>query len=157
MAAALRALRHRAARTRAHVDVLLLTAGCHTADDRCPPLLERELSRFTEAVAVAAAGNGGTSRPFWPAAAESVVAVGARAPFSNHGPWVDTIAPGVDVVSSHVRLGPADGTAADTEPRVYGAARWSGTSFAAPKIAADVANLMHDGLSAADARLKVAG
>lgn len=157
VAEAMRAIRHRAMRTREHLDVLLLSAGCHTADDRCPPVLARELGRFEDVVVVAAAGNGGTSRPFWPAASADVVAVGARAPFSNHGPWVDTIAPGVDVVSSYVRLSTGPGLAPDTEPRDYGAARWSGTSFAAPRIAAEVARLMHAGLSAAEARLKVAG
>lgn len=159
VAAALRALRHRAMAAGEHLDVVLLTAGCHTADDRCPPLLAREISRFTDAVVVAAAGNGGTRRPFWPAALPAVLAVGASddggalAPFSNRGAWVDAVAPGVDVVSSHVRFTPADrGVAPGTEPREYGAARWSGTSFAAPRVAAEIAVLRHDGLPVADAR-----
>lgn len=159
VAAALRAVRRRAAAAGEHLDVVLLTAGCHTADDRCPPLLARELSRFTDVVVVAAAGNGGTDRPFWPAADPAVLAVGATgpdgrpAPFSNHGPWVDTVAPGVDVVSSHVRFIPAErGVAPDTEARAYGAARWSGTSFAAPAVAAHVAVLRRAGLPTAVAR-----
>lgn len=159
VAAALRAVRQRAVAAGAHLDVVLLTAGCHTVDDRCPPLLARELSRFTDAVFVAAAGNGGTDRPFWPAADPAVLAVGATgpdekpAPFSNHGPWVDTAAAGVDVVSSHVRFTPAGrGVAPDTEAREYGAARWSGTSFAAPAVAAHAAVLRRAGLPAGDAR-----
>ena len=159
VAAALRAVRQRAAAAGEHLDVVLLTAGCHTVDDRCPPLLARELSRFTDAVFVAAAGNGATDRPFWPAADPAVLAVGATdsargpAPFSNHGPWVDAVAPGVDVVSSHVRFTPAErGVAPDTEAREYGAARWSGTSFAAPAIAAHVAVLRRAGVPAAAAR-----
>lgn len=134
------------------VDVVLLTAGCHTADDRCPPVLRRELAAFPSSVVVAAAGNGGTSRPLWPAALPDVLAVGADAAFSNHGPWVDATAPGVDVVSSHVRLRPSPGSAPGTETREYGYARWSGTSFAAPRVAALVARLLRDGRTPAQAR-----
>ncbi|EWC58505.1 Peptidase S8 and S53, subtilisin, kexin, sedolisin [Actinokineospora spheciospongiae] len=123
--------------TRPHPHVIVLTAGCHTADDRCPPVLADELARFPTTAVVAAAGNTGTTRPFWPAALPGVVAVGASAldgspaPFTNRGPWVDRHAPGVDVLSSHVRL--AGGM------RTFGAARWSGTSFAAPRVAAEIA------------------
>jgi subtilisin family serine protease len=136
--------------------VVLLTAGCHTADDRCPPVLRRELGAFPAAVVVAAAGNGGTSRPLWPAALPDVLAVGADAAFSNHGPWVDATAPGVDVVSSHVRLRPSPGSAPGTETREYGYARWSGTSFAAPRVAAVVARLLRDGRTPAQARVEAA-
>ncbi|HEV2783061.1 MAG TPA: S8/S53 family peptidase [Actinophytocola sp.] len=153
LAAALRAVRHQAARRGEHLDVVLLTAGCHTADDRCPPLLAREISRFTDAAVVAAAGNGATTRPFWPAALPEVMAVaatngqpGSLAPFSNRGPWVDAAAPGVDIVSSFVRFHPPErGQAHDTETRRYGAASWSGTSFAAPRLAAVIATLLHTG------------
>jgi subtilisin family serine protease len=141
------------------IDVVVVTAGCHTADDRCPPVLSREIDRQPDTVVVAAAGNNGASRPFWPAALHSVVGVAATGPdgrlaaFSNRGDWVDAAAPGVDVISSYVRLLPAeDGVAPGTTTRVYGAARWSGTSFAAPRIAADVARLRHAGASAGDAR-----
>jgi thermitase len=160
VAAALRAVRHRAAARGEHLDIVLLTAGCHTADDRCPPLLAREISRFTDAVLVAAAGNGATTRPFWPAAAPEVLAVaattgqpGTLAPFSNRGPWVDAAAPGVDIVSAYVHFRPTRrGLAPDTEPREYGAATWSGTSFAAPHLAAAIATLLHSGLSRPEAR-----
>jgi hypothetical protein len=162
VAAALRAVRHRAAAAGEHLDIVLLTAGCHTADDRCPPLLAREISRFTGAVVVAAAGNGGTSRPFWPAAAPEVLAVAATtaagdlAAFSNHGPWVDAAALGVDVVSSFVRFRPTDRSVAPgTETREYGAASWSGTSFAAPRIAGQLATSLHNGLSRAEAVRRV--
>lgn len=130
-------------------DVVLLTAGCHTFDDRCPPVLRHEVERLG-GVLVAAAGNGATSRPVWPAALPDVVAVGAHAPFSNHGPWVDAVAPGVDVTSSYVRL-TADGGNGGGVGREFGFARWSGTSFAAPRVAADLARLLHRGVSPGDA------
>jgi len=132
-------------RTREHgerIDVVVMTFGCHTLDDKCPPVLADELDR-SDCVFVAAAGNTATSRPFWPAAHPKVVAVGATgpdggpAPFSGRGAWVDTTAPGVDIVSAHVRLTPTS--------REYGAARWSGTSFAAPQVAAALATEIHRG------------
>jgi hypothetical protein len=153
VAMALRRTRKHAAARGEHIDVVVLTAGCHTPDDRCPPALAHEFSRFTDTVVVAAAGNSGNTRPFWPAALPPVVAVGATtadgdlAPFSGHGPWLDTMAPGVDVVSAHVRL--------DNGQRVYGAARWSGTSFAAPRVAGEVATALHRGFSADAARERV--
>ncbi|PRY43346.1 S8 family peptidase [Umezawaea tangerina] len=144
VAAGLHRARREAAEHGERLDVVLLTAGCHTADDRCPPVLRSEVSAFPDAVVVAAAGNGATSRPSWPAALPDVLAVGADAAFSNRGSWVDAVAPGVDVVSSHVRLGPVT--------RDYGYARWSGTSFAAPRVAARVAELVRQGRGAREAR-----
>jgi subtilisin family serine protease len=92
---------------------------------------------------VAAAGNNGQSRPFWPAAFKHVVSVGAvdlrggppqLAAFSNYGWWVDVYAPGVEVHSTYL-----DGIwqlPRDPEPTpLNGYAWWSGTSFAAPQIA----------------------
>ena len=65
-----------------------------------------------------------------------------RAPFSNHGSWVDAWAPGQDVLSSFVTFdGPEDERpGADIDPDCFtGFATWSGTSFAAPQVAAAVA------------------
>ena len=80
VAAGLRALRRDAAARGERVDVVLLTAGCHTAGDRCPPALVAELARFDGAVVVAAAGNHGSDRPFWPAALPEVLGVAASGP-----------------------------------------------------------------------------
>jgi subtilisin family serine protease len=162
VATALRQVHARAEAAGSRIDVVVLTAGCHTPDDRCPPALARQLERHPETVVVAAAGNDATTRPFWPAALPSVVAVGATGPdgrpaaFSNHGDWVDATAPGVDVVSSYVRLLPGEeGVAPGTTTRVYGAAKWSGTSFATPRVAADVAVALHHGRSPDQARSAV--
>ncbi|CAA9247138.1 MAG: hypothetical protein AVDCRST_MAG41-1754, partial [uncultured Corynebacteriales bacterium] len=57
---------------------------------------------------VAAAGNYGTDKPVWPAAARGVVAVGALtqsmlpAPWSSHGHWVDCSVIGDGVLSVYV-------------------------------------------------------
>jgi hypothetical protein len=125
-------------------DVVLVPAGGYTQGDRLSPVLAAALTALPESVAVvAAAGNAGVDgRPFWPAAAESVVAVGAltrdgcAAPFTNRGPWVDAATVGTELESAYPdlprgRLGTAH--VAD------GYARWSGTSFAAAVVAGVIA------------------
>lgn len=161
VAAGLSALRREAKRLREPVQVVLLTAGCHTPDDECPPVLRAELEQWAGSVVVASAGNHGTARPFWPAADPSVLAVTATegepvrsdgagqpalAEFANAGGWVDAAAPGVAVVSSFVRLSSGG-------RRNYGYARWSGTSFAAPRAAAAAAWAMRHGANVAEAWL----
>ncbi|MFN8496275.1 MAG: S8 family serine peptidase [Anaerolineae bacterium] len=75
------------------------------------------------ALVVAAAGNDNTDKPSYPAAWPNVISVGAlntddtRAPFSNYGPTISLVAPGVAILS----------TLPDNR---YEA--WPGTSMAAP-------------------------
>lgn len=75
---------------------------------------------------VAAAGNDGVSTPFYPAAHDFVIAVGAstatdaRASFSNWGAWVDLAAPGQAIYSTH---------------KAGGYKYLSGTSMACPLVA----------------------
>lgn len=131
------------------IDVLNLSLGAYTWDDRPPAGVAETLKRLgPDAVVVAAAGNNGTDRKFWPAALDDVVAVGAlaedglgRAEFSNHGPWVDAWAVGEHVPSSFVVFdGPMPPTA-NIDPDCFkGFATWSGTSFAAPRVAAALAH-----------------
>ena len=88
------------------------------------------------AVVVAAAGNGNTSDPKYPAAYPNVIAVAAtnrddkRASFSNHGDWVDVAAPGVGILS--------------TVPGGYDS--FNGTSVAAPHVSALAGLLAAQGL-----------
>jgi subtilisin family serine protease len=129
-------------------DVVNLSFGGFTHDDRASVLLDHAVTRLAAvSVVVAAAGNAGSERPFWPAALPTVIAVGALdatgtgpAAFSNHGPWVDTWAIGEDVCGAFVAAAPELPAAPGPEGCF---ARWSGTSFAAPavagKIAADLA------------------
>ncbi|GLW66701.1 hypothetical protein Arub01_49450 [Actinomadura rubrobrunea] len=139
-------------------DVVNLSLGCHTYDDRPSPVVSRALARLRSSrrrpVVVACAGNTGGDRPFWPAAMKSVISVAAldtrrgradRAWFSNYGWWVDACAPGVDVASCFVRFGEFDGYAT-----------WSGTSFAAPAVAGMIADLAaQEDVSAAEAAERV--
>ncbi len=81
---------------------------------------------------VAAAGNGGTSVPFYPAAYDDVIGVGSlktndeKASSSNYGPSVDIMAPGSSIYS----------TVADPTLDYY---YKGGTSMASPVVAGAVA------------------
>lgn len=120
-------------------------------------------------VVVASAGNDSTERPFLPAAlgvldpppapGQRVLGVGALNPngttawFSNGGPSATCYAPGARIISAFPpdvngsarpgRYVPAKGREqADADDFSSGFAVWDGTSFAAPYIAAELANLM---------------
>jgi thermitase len=128
------------------VDVVNLSLGAFSHDDQPPVLLHAALATLLgehDRAVVAAAGNEGSEgRPYWPAAfagtgehfAGQVLAVAAHdgsqvCSWSNTGPWVDLTAPGSDITSTYVTH----------EDFPSGFARWSGTSFAAPYVAAALA------------------
>ncbi|MFB7948617.1 type VII secretion-associated serine protease mycosin [Kitasatospora phosalacinea] len=85
-----------------------------------------ELAESKDVVVVASSGNDGGEGPTYPAAYNSVLAVGAsdrnneRAAFSQYGDFVDVAAPGVDMLSTV----PGHGQCTD-----------NGTSFSAPYVA----------------------
>jgi subtilisin family serine protease len=93
---------------------------------------------------VAPAGNSESAIPQWPAAFDEVIGVGAsdrrqraRARFSNWGPWLKCCARGEYVLSTYIDYsGPIEG---EPDATFNGWARWQGTSFAAPKVAAAIA------------------
>ena len=143
------------------VDIVNLSLGGYTHDNRGPYALPRVLDALRahkpEMVVVAAAGNDHTDRPFFPAAAKGVIAVaahreddpGGRAPYSNFGWWVDARAKGTHVSTFYdPSYGGEDGSLTTPEGRPLsdstGWAEWSGTSFAAPVVAAAVAARMTD-------------
>lgn len=134
------------------VDVVSLSMNAYTPGDTGLIASEEALRQLFEMnrdlVVVAAAGNHGNRR--WPALAsyKRVVSVGAldrhgdRAYFSNFGPWVDACTEGVDVEGLFPK---AKGVRwpHETEAKDYnGFASWSGTSFAAPKVAGVIAQRM---------------
>ena len=129
--------------------IINLSLGGYTLDDRPPVLLTAALTKLLgsgDRVVVAAAGNDGQhDRPFWPAAyagtsvswRRRVVAVAAHdgrriSDWSNTGTWITLVAPGADVTSTFVHH----------EDFGDGWARWSGTSFAAPYVAAAIADAL---------------
>jgi subtilisin family serine protease len=135
----------------AKADVVNLSLGGYSHGD-APPLSLVEALRHVkpDSVVVAAAGNNSSDRLMWPAAMKRVIAVGAldkngkqRAPFSNYGWWVDCCAPAVDVLSSFVAFDESGAPAMTgrTPQSFEGWATWSGTSFAAPKVAGEIVAL----------------
>lgn len=134
----------RALTTAGPFDIVVMSLGGYMSDDD-GGLFEAALGRLVgDGLGVAAAGNQSTSRPYFPAASPSIVGVGAlgqadKAWFTNFGGWVDACAPGIDVVSTFFLGDPAG---LDEAP-FTGWARWSGTSFSAPKVAAVVAQEMY--------------
>ncbi len=126
--------------------VVNLSLGTYTKDDRPPVGVARAMKSLQKSghLLVAAAGNNGLDRPFWPAAFAGVIAVaattadGERAPFSNYGDWVDVSAPGVDISSCYVEH--------FHNQSLTGWASWSGTSFATPQVAAKIAHMVKSGV-----------
>lgn len=127
------------------VKIVNLSLGGFTLDDQPPLALQAAMARALtpDRVAVAAAGNNGNrTNRFWPAAfagtgqpfSQRVAAVAAHdgeriCDWSNAGPWVTLAAPGQDVESTYI-----------THPEFpSGWAQWSGTSFATPRVAAEIA------------------
>jgi len=115
---------------RAGAHVINLSLGMDFQSD----LLEEAVERALEAdvLLVAAAGNGNTNTPHFPAAIDDVLAVASvdgddlKSPFTNWGGWITVAAPGEAVVSAFPE-------------NTYAA--WSGTSMAAPLVAGQAALL----------------
>jgi subtilisin family serine protease len=135
--------------------VINLSLGGETEDDEIPPVIECALSRLPDEVAVvAAAGNEPTGLPIWPAASPRVISVAALdlngdpADWSNFGEdMVKFSARGTGVISTFVE-GIDDGGDKFTKDD-YGV--WTGTSFAAPQVAAAIALRMGTSTSVDDA------
>lgn len=140
-------LRRRAHESATAIDIISLSLGCFTHDDKPSPVVEHAFNSLDpDTVVVCCAGNAATDRPFWPAALKRVIAVGSldakgadRASFSNYGWWVDACTIGDQVVSSFFTY---DGTGPAGNETFNGFATWSGTSFAAPRVAAAIATIV---------------
>jgi hypothetical protein len=84
--------------------LVFVPLGGFTHADRFPVSMRR-LFTSPQTVIVAAAGNHGTDRLYWPAAVPEVEAIGAvddggrTSPWSAHGQWVNRYAPGSGVTT----------------------------------------------------------
>jgi Subtilase family len=125
--------------------VISLSFGTYAPEE---PIALRAAIRHATArgiIVVASAGNDATSRKSYPAAYENVVSVAAlgpsgAAPFTNWGAWVRACAPGVDVASAFWGFDGAEGRDGCCQYDTFEMwALWSGTSFAAPIVAAALA------------------
>ncbi len=138
-----------ARRTSGRPDIISMSFGGPVWDHA--PALRTAIAEAYAAgiVLVASAGNDGVCTRQFPAAFDSVLAVGAVGPdgppeWTNYGDWVDACAPGVDLVSSFFAA--FDGAfpmmnATDID-RFAEWAIWSGTSFSTPVVVAALAREM---------------
>ncbi len=117
--------------------VINMSFGPAFSGTQATPMVEEaiEYASSMGAVVILAAGNRGTSEPPTLSQSQGVISVAAtmpndaRAPFSNHGPWVHVGAPGTGIMSTFF-----DGT---STYRIE-----SGTSVAAPHVAGVAALLL---------------
>jgi thermitase len=144
--------------------VISISSGMLAVNDAhpCPHLqtaVQQIMSRTNRPAIVAAAGNNGDTEKVYPAALEGVIAVAALqavdepisnppppttgAEWSSHGPWVDCSAVGEGIVSTFVNGYEDQQFGTDHYPQDSWAV-WSGTSFAAPQIAAHIAKHCRD-------------
>jgi hypothetical protein len=133
-------------------EIVSVQAGLFTRTGRSPKAFNafyREVFRPKKtAVLVAAAGNAGTDRPFWPAAYGWCTAVGAlthggdaRTGWTNYGHWVDVYASGENIVVPFPN-GTYNYLDSFSAEFTQGHAIWSGTSFATPFVAGMIARRM---------------
>jgi subtilisin family serine protease len=142
--------------------IVNLSLGGFTVDGAPPVALQAAMELalgVPDRVAIAAAGNNGNrTDPFWPAAftstghswSDRIAAVAAHdgaqiCDWSNAGGWVTLAAPGQDIESTYITH----------EEFPSGWAQWSGTSFATPRVAAEVAARVAAGARPADALAQV--
>jgi subtilisin family serine protease len=131
-------------------NVINMSLGLLAEGPRDEPHAETiDYARRHGVTVVAAAGNDGSDRQYYPSSLPHVIAVGAFdrrgdvAPFSTRGRQVDVIGPGEDIYSSFSE---------------HGYAYCSGTSQAAPFVAGTVALLkslaLEHGAAASDQHIK---
>ena len=133
-----------------NVKVINMSFGGYTEPGYGPLALGSVIAELSHRTAfVAAAGNKPDGQRLYPAAMKRVYGVGAldgcshRAEFSNFGTWLDACAPGVDIVAPYYETkGKVEVVGSKTQHAFNGFAIWSGTSFAAPQLAAAVAVVM---------------
>jgi len=149
--------------------LISISAGTHTR--RNLPLMGfqaladayRLRERDDGPLVVAAAGNDGNDVPFYPAAFEWVVSVGAldgdgkKSDFSNYGKWVDVYAHGRNLVNAYptgaYTYHEPTSAGFGTTQNFTGLAQWSGTSFSTPVVTGAIAAYMSKhGVSARQAR-----
>lgn len=163
--------------SRDEVDVLNLSFVCYTEDGQPPLVLATAIDRLdARTVVVAAAGNHGDPataatpddcrKPGWPAALDDVIAVGAAHPGGKaavftpaDAPWIDVLAPGVDVVSTYLtgRVDLRHEAAMPTFEQFDGFAVWSGTSFASALVSGAIAARTRPGVSSREAWAELRG
>ncbi|CAN5919589.1 hypothetical protein BH23ACT10_BH23ACT10_39760 [soil metagenome] len=151
--------------------ILNLSLGMETIDGQAPSGIAEAIAALPDTViTVAAAGNGPSGIPAWPAALsetnDHVIAVASASrtdggeligsSWSNFGDWVTVSAVGEGVISTFVDGAETQGSRADDDPydpcpdvfhgpNAY--ASWSGTSFSAARVTGEIAARVIEGHS----------
>ena len=116
--------------------VLNLSLGATIPSETLAAAIEYAIEQGV--IVVAAAGNNGSDSPFYPAALDGVIAVGAttntgeRWSRSNYGAYIDLVAPGALIYSTYN----------DLENMFHGYTYMSGTSMATPFVSGVVGLLL---------------
>jgi subtilisin family serine protease len=114
--------------------IINLSMAAITTDENIASAIEYAASK--DVIVVAAAGNNSSGTPYYPGAFANVIAVSSIddqqniSGFSNYGPNIDIAAPGSSITTTRY-----SSQNADLDPY----SRTSGTSFAAPQVAAALA------------------
>jgi subtilisin len=129
------------ATTNTKMDVISMSLGSSVGSTAMQQACDAAFG--SDIVVVAAAGNNGAARTgtniLYPARYTNVIAVGAtdqnnlRASFSNTGPELDLMAPGVSILSDYIDVSPYD------YPNNRDTLYMSGTSMATPHVAGTAA------------------
>ncbi len=136
-------------------DIISMSAGTSTAPGDVLLALQGFYENYllgSNRILVCAAGNDASSgcirsgKQGWPIAVGALDTNGARAGYSNFGPWVDVYARGSDMVNAYPN-GPYSYDEAPMKGRpsavfTKGLAQWSGTSFSTPLVAGILAARM---------------
>ncbi|NDG85421.1 MAG: hypothetical protein EBX52_10365 [Proteobacteria bacterium] len=120
--------------------------------------VDRAMARAAAAhlIVVSSAGNDSTLARVYPCVYENVICVGAHGPdgafthFSNHGPMVDLLAPGISILSTWPM-----GKAPVTFAGGVGYEFRNGTSMAAPFVTGAVAELLARGIPPEEVRSRL--
>jgi hypothetical protein len=151
---------------RAHEDgaqIINLSLGIRTVDDTPPPATAEAVATVlgetgNATVIVASAGNYGDDAKVWPAALPGVEAVAGLTAYLTPAPWSSYGDVRFSTVAEGIRSTYVTGVESpvfDPQPDDFGTdawAIWSGTSFAAPQIAAAIARVAaEEGIAPRDA------
>jgi hypothetical protein len=129
-------------------DVSIVNLSCGTFSDVAPLALATVVRNHPRVLWVAAAGNlttigtGATTLPAWPANMPEVIGVGALDANNNKTAFTDQISADVWAPGEAVLGVVGKGMLAGVAAAFNGYATWSGTSFAAPFVAARLADFM---------------